>query len=77
VCLVKSKVHSFRPGCKNAKCPDNGREPGRILAGGSSFQEKGRYRRHADALDQHLMGSVRGTVFIKDLREGGWYALYG
>jgi hypothetical protein len=35
--LVKSKGHSFRPGCKNAKCPDKGRKPGHILAGGSSF----------------------------------------
>src|SRR5215470_14518278 len=24
LCLVKSKVHSFRPGCKNAKCPTRG-----------------------------------------------------
>jgi hypothetical protein len=29
--LVKSKGHSFRPGCKNAKCPDEGREPGDIM----------------------------------------------
>src|SRR6476469_8174526 len=30
LCLMKSKGHSFRHGCKNAKCPDRGREPGDI-----------------------------------------------
>jgi hypothetical protein len=40
LCLMKSKGHSFRHGCKNAKCPEEGRQPGDIRGSGSGCQKK-------------------------------------